>query len=85
MEYFLEEKDFKIGTVVKLARPDRHYHIGPSNPAVGSKYECKGVIVKTAGAGTCYVDWENGHQNNYKEGELCYFNNKAGKLISIWD
>jgi hypothetical protein len=65
----------KIGAKVRLTNPCPSYSIGKNNPAVGTKWECEGVLVSH---GT--VHWDNGTQNSYKSGELAL----ADGCISIW-
>ena len=66
----------RIGSKVKLTNADPGYSINGSNPLVGTKWECVGVYV---GEGT--VEWENGQQNSYKNGELSLENDKC---VDIW-
>jgi len=61
------------GTKVRLTKEavrERHYVIGASNPVIGSKYECDGVIVhyfktKENAPDSVEVIWNNGSSNVY--------------------
>ena len=78
----LESKDAVVGSRVKLAKPDRAYTIGKSNPAMGTQYECEGTITFTKSYSDIHVLWDNGRSNSYKSGELCL--SAGGNMKSIW-
>jgi len=87
--YFDEDKllstyDCKVGMRVVLASPDRNYSIGGANPAVDSRYECEGTVVK-AKDGSVSVSWDNGSRNGYKDYELAEVDGPEGMCDSIWD
>jgi hypothetical protein len=70
------------GLRVLLSKPDRSYSIGPSNPAVGSKWECTGTIIY-CGLGRADVKWDKGgYTNSYKDNELSAV--YEGRCKSIW-
>jgi hypothetical protein len=77
----LESKNAMVGSRVKLAKPNRAYAIGRSNPAMGTQYECEGTITTKSYSGI-YVLWDNGCSNSYKSGELCL--SAGGNMKSIW-
>lgn len=72
---------------VKLTHPKPSYHVGRSNPAVGSRYECVGEIQNISndsGTHPFNVRWQTGHTNNYAEGELSAAKLAAGTYRDIW-
>ena len=71
----------KVGMRVLLVAPDPGYSIGPSNPLIGTKWECEGVINGAYG-GSIQVQWDNGKHNGYKNFELGIID--SDKYISIW-
>jgi hypothetical protein len=80
----LGKKEWRSDMRVKLAKPDRCYDIGKNNPAIGTKYECAGTIIKFNDR-LCYVKWDNGYSNDYKDLELSLEDSPTGNCISIWD
>lgn len=57
-------KELKVGTRVKL-RADSRYRPTPSNPTMGTKFECVGSVTKLNIGGSVYVSWDNGTSNDY--------------------
>lgn len=82
----LKFSECSVGLKVKLSHPDAHYQIGPTNPAVGSDFECEGTI-KHLNKGNIMVLWSNGTSNSYKSNELqpVCDKNYTGLYISIWE
>lgn len=82
----LKKEEFEVGLKVRLAKPDECYNIGRSNPKMGTKYETSGKIINISAQGeVCYVEWENGAVNTYKDCELCLDSfSPAGNFVSIW-
>ena len=80
-EKLLTLENGRVRMRVKLTHPDPSYRIGPGNPKVGTKYECEGVVEYVGGS--VDVRWDNGHTNNYKEGELTILD--YGICVSIWE
>jgi hypothetical protein len=70
------------GTIVKLTHPNPNYDIGEGNPKVGTIWECTGEIIRVNG-GSIRVNWSNGTQNVYVNGELSTDGN-TGICDSIW-
>jgi hypothetical protein len=83
----LKLSECKPGMKVVLRRPDRNYIISASNPALGSQWECIGII-EEVDTYEVYVCWENGYSNSYKDLELALVSSKeeisSGSYISIW-
>ena len=77
----LTVENAECGMVVKLSHPDPAYSIGKSNPAVGSIYECTGVVANVTST-AIQVRWKNGLQNTYKKNELTSID--TGLYIDIW-
>ena len=48
------------------------YAAGPSNPLVGTEFECKGVVHAVSG-GAVKVEWENGYYNVYDQMDLVFY------------
>jgi hypothetical protein len=72
----------ELGMRVRLTHPDPSYDIGLSNPRIGTKYECLGVVTET-GYESIHVKWDNGHGNTYKDDELSLVN--SGRFVDIWE
>jgi len=81
-----------IGMTVKLAFPKQHYLIGSGNPAIGTKWECSGVITEISDDdddNTIIVEWKNGNENEYENNTLiellsCRKEPDMGRMTSIW-
>lgn len=78
----LSYKELSVGMLVVLTKLSRSYVIGPSNPKVGTSWECVGKVVEVYD-GSIDVSWENGSSNTYKNGELSSAG--GGRCKSIWD
>lgn len=57
---------FKEGDRVVFVDNNQNYSLGPSNPIVGSKWFCGGIVCHTS-ADEVAVDWDNGLHNIYFE------------------
>lgn len=57
--------DLKVGDRVMLSA-DTIYYTSNDNPAIGSEWECEGVVTKNDG-GWVHVDWDNGYHNTYTQ------------------
>ena len=55
----LSFKESNVGMLVVLTKPSKSYTIGPSNPKVGTSWECIGEIIELSD-GSIDVRWENG-------------------------
>ena len=82
----LKAKECKPGMVVLLTNPAPTYSIGPSNPLVGTPFECEGTV-SCASKSSIAVRWKNGGSNSYRDNELSLFRyslNYEGYFTDIW-
>jgi hypothetical protein len=80
-------EQIRLEDKVKL-KENTEYSAMPSNPKIGSKYECDGVVEeidihdKRKDPHCVGVRWKNGEYNTYRYSDLTVI--EAG-FISIWD
>lgn len=58
----MNRSDICIG--IRVVYVQNAYGVGPTNPLVGTKFECEGIVYDVSGQ-TCYVRWDNGSENDY--------------------
>ena len=83
----MQYKDTYEGLRVLLTYPNKRYTIGRSNPAVGTRWQCGGVIHHLFEDHSIGVEWDNGASNVYTASDLsCEKDvmNFAGHCVSIW-
>jgi hypothetical protein len=86
-DYNVEYKDTYEGLRVMLSNPKKNYHIGMANPAVGTKWQCGGVINSLLDSSNIDVKWDNGASNMYSASDLCCekdITGLTGRYTSIW-
>jgi hypothetical protein len=75
-------KDCCVGLGVYLSE-ESTYRPHPSNPRVGTGFECSGVITDIMDNDRVRVKWENGTSNTYKDFDLLM--KSEGKINLLWD
>jgi hypothetical protein len=90
---YLNIENARVGMVVKLFAPSKTYTIGYGNPAVGTKFECTGRVVKVSHCQISVV-WSNNNRNVYSDNELIlcanepndqHLDSNCGSCINIWE
>jgi len=76
-------RELKVGMKVFLTHPDPTYTIDQTNPAIGSRYEAKGVVSKVRET-SAIVHWPGGMSNIYRDLELSVADDVIGNCVSIW-
>jgi hypothetical protein len=81
----MQYEDIYEGLRVRLTNPNKSYKIGRSNPAVGTMWECGGVVDSLLDS--IGVAWDNGKENTYNASDLSPEKdvmNLTGRCTSIW-
>lgn len=83
----MQYKDTYEGLRVLLTYPNKRYTIGRSNPAVGTRWQCGGVIHSLLDDQSIGVEWDNGSKNVYVSSDLSPEKDMIeprGRCVPIW-